>query len=104
MNHTASDQVQEAASDSRINRKFRTFLHALNEHRTPYCELPQHLPPDRVTRLQKTAPVDPSGVRTTANRARAPPGARANPSALCRSPGARYSTTLKSVNPQWRVS
>jgi len=105
MNHTASAQVRDAASDSRINRKFRTFLHELNKYRTPFCELRQHLPQDRVTGLQNKALVGISGVSTTEwtirregrtvyNMARAPPGARANPLAQCHAQSARCSTAM----------
>jgi len=91
MNQTATAQVSDAASDSRVNHKVRTFLRELNKASTPFGEVPQPKLQDEVAGLQNKELVHMFGVSTSertitqdGRMARPPPGARANPLARWR--------------------
>jgi acetyl esterase len=57
--------VPDAATDPRIDPQVRLFLADLNKDSSPFWELPQPKPQEILTALQKTTPVDMSGVTTT---------------------------------------
>jgi acetyl esterase len=62
---TQATAAPDAATDSRIDPKVRSFLTEVNKDPSPFWELPQPKPQEILTSLQNKTPVDMSGVTTT---------------------------------------
>jgi acetyl esterase len=65
MSNTAAAQLQDAASDPRINHQVRTFLRELNKDSSPFWDLPGPQVRATLTGLQENRPVDLSGINIT---------------------------------------
>ena len=61
---TQATAAPDAATDSRIDPKVRSFLTEVNKDPSPFWELPQPKPQEILTSLQNRTPVDMSGVTT----------------------------------------
>jgi acetyl esterase len=61
---TQATAAPDAATDSRIDPKVRSFLTEVNKDPSPFWELPQPKPQEILTSLQNKTPVDMSGVTT----------------------------------------
>jgi len=65
VSNTAAAQLQDAASDPRINHQVRKFLRVLNKDSRPFWELPGPQFRATLTGLQENTPLDLSGINIT---------------------------------------
>jgi acetyl esterase len=65
VSNTAAAQLQDAASDPRINHQVRKILRVLNKDSRPFWELPGPQFRATLTGLQENTPLDPSGINIT---------------------------------------